>query len=165
VRGAETGLRGGRSKGKKVLVGVAVERRDHGFGRIRMAVLPTASILTLQGFLRDNVERGSTVVTDGLQAYKVASVGYTHDRIVGRDTSLPGVHRVAALLKRWLLGTHQGSVDQAHLPAYLDEFVLRFNRRPSRSRGLLFYRLLQLAVGWLGVLTFVTGLGFDLLAS
>jgi transposase-like protein len=147
VGGEEPGLRGGRSKGKKVLVGVAVERRDHGFGRIRMAVLPTPGILILQGFLRDNVERGSTVVTDGLQAYKVASVGYTHDRIVGCDTSLPGVHRVAALLKRWLLGTHQGSVDPAHLPAYLDEFVFRFNRRPSRSRGLLFYRLLQLAVG------------------
>ena len=58
---------------------------------------------------------------------------------------LPAVHRVASLAKRWLLGTHQGSVDEAHLPAYLDEFVFRFNRRRSRSRGLLFYRVLELA--------------------
>jgi hypothetical protein len=62
------------------------------------------------------------------------------------DDLLPGVHRVAALAKRWLLGTHQGLVDVAHLPSYLNEFVFRFNRRRSRSRGLLFYRLLELAV-------------------
>ena len=48
--------------------------------------------------------------------------------------------------KRWLLGTHQGSVDEAHLQSYLDEFVSRFNRRRSRSRGLVFYRVLELAV-------------------
>ena len=59
---------------------------------------------------------------------------------------LPAVHRVASLAKRWLLGTHQGAIDDAHLPDYLDEFVLRFNRRRSGSRGLLFYRVLQLAV-------------------
>ena len=58
---------------------------------------------------------------------------------------LPSVHRVSALAKRWLLSTHQGSVDEAHLPAYLDEFVFRFNRRRSRSRGLVFYRVMQLA--------------------
>jgi hypothetical protein len=56
------------------------------------------------------------------------------------------VHRVASLAKRWLLGTHQGSADDAHLTSYLDEFVFRFNRRRSRSRGLLFYRVLELAV-------------------
>lgn len=60
---------------------------------------------------------------------------------------LPGVHRIASLAKRWLLGTHQGSVDPAHLQAYLDEFVFRFNRRRSRSRGLVFHRVLELAVG------------------
>ncbi len=57
------------------------------------------------------------------------------------------MHRVASLCKRWLLGTHQGSVDEAHLPAYLDEFTFRFNRRRSRSRSMLFYRLLELAAG------------------
>jgi len=56
------------------------------------------------------------------------------------------VHRVASLAKRWLLGTHQGSVEVAHLVSYLNEFVFRFNRRRSRSRGLVFYRVLQLAV-------------------
>ncbi len=59
---------------------------------------------------------------------------------------LPGVHRVASLVKGWLLGTHQGSVDEAHLQSYLDEFVFRFNRRRSRSRGIVFYRVLELAV-------------------
>ena len=60
---------------------------------------------------------------------------------------LPAVHRVASLTMRWLLGTHQGSVEDAHLPSYLNEFVFRFNRRRSRSRGMLFYRVLELAVG------------------
>jgi hypothetical protein len=56
------------------------------------------------------------------------------------------VHRVASLAKRWLLGTHQGSVDETHLQSYLDEFCFRFNRRPSHRRGLVFYRVLELAV-------------------
>jgi hypothetical protein len=60
---------------------------------------------------------------------------------------LPNVHGVASLAKRWLLGTHQGSVDQAHLQSYLDEFVFRFNRRASRSRRLVFHRVLEFAVG------------------
>ena len=59
---------------------------------------------------------------------------------------MPRVHRVAALLKRWILGTHQGSVSDKHLDYYLDEFTFRFNRRHSEARGLLFYRLLQQAV-------------------
>ena len=53
---------------------------------------------------------------------------------------------MASLLKRWLLGTHQGAVSREHLDYYLDEFTFRFNRRTSRSRGKLFYRLLQQAV-------------------
>ena len=77
---------------------------------------------------------------------------HDHERTVmlGSDTpahvSMAGVHRVAALLKRWILGTHHGSVQPEHLDAYLDEFVFRFNRRSSASRGMLFYRLLQQAV-------------------
>lgn len=59
---------------------------------------------------------------------------------------LPRVHRVASLLKRWLLGTHQGAVSHEYLDYYLDEFTFRFKRRTSRSRGKLFYRLLQQAV-------------------
>jgi transposase-like protein len=147
VGGEEAGVNGRARGTKKSLVGIAVERHDQGFGRARMAVLPNASTESLRAFLHDHVEPGSTVVTDGLQAYRTAAAGYRHERVIGSETSLPGVHRVASLVKRWLLGTHQGSVDEAHLPGYLDEFVFRFNRRPSRSRGLLFYRLLQLAVG------------------
>jgi transposase-like protein len=150
--GEEPGLRGGRQKGKKSLVGVAVERREpKGLGRCRMAVLTDASTESLRAFLADHVEPGSTVFTDGWQPYRAATAElYTHERLVVPRTQaarlLPGVHRAASLVKRWLLGTHQGSVDEAHLPSYLNEFVFRFNRRPSRSRGLLFYRVLELAV-------------------
>lgn len=152
IGGEEPGLRGGRQKGKKSLVGVAVERHEpKGFGRCRMAVLPDASAVSLRAFLIDHVEEGATVVTDGWASYPPATASlYTHRPLVvpgpQAARSLPGVHRVASLAKRWLLGTHQGSVDEAHLPNYLDEFVFRFNRRPSRSRGLLFYRVLELAV-------------------
>ncbi len=56
---------------------------------------------------------------------------------------MPAAHRVASLLKRWILGTHQGSVAMWQMPFYLDEFVFRFNRRNSRRRGLVFYRMFQ----------------------
>ena len=71
----------------------------------------------------------------------------TRPRGPTQGSSLPAVHRVASLAKRWLLGTRQGSVEEAHLPAYLNEFVFRFNRRNSRSRGMLFYRVMELAAG------------------
>ena len=91
--------------------------------------------------------------TDGSAAYRsLSGLGYEHQRTVmlGSDVpahvSMAGVHRVASLVKRWILGTHHGSVQPGHLDAYLDEFVFRFNRRTSSSRGMLFYRLLQQAV-------------------
>jgi hypothetical protein len=71
---------------------------------------------------------------------------FTPGSIPPAHVTLPGVHRVASLLKRWLLGTHQGAVKPVQLDCYLDEFVFRFNRRTSRSRGLLFYRLLEQVV-------------------
>lgn len=153
IGGDELGLSGGRAKGKKALVGVAVERIEpRGFGRCRMALLADASAESLRAFLLDNVEPGATVITDGWQPYRPATRDlYIHNRVrgaAGRQASqlLPGVHMVASLAKRWLLGTHQGAVERAHLASYLDEFVFRFNRRRSRSRGLVFYRVLQLAV-------------------
>ena len=153
IGGKEPGLRGGRQKGKKVLVAVAVEREQpKGFGRCRMAPIPDASAETLRAFLLENVEPGAKVITDGWGSYPGATKDlYVHEPLKGasgQDASklLPGVHRVASLAKRWLLGTHQGSVEQAHLAAYLDEFVFRFNRRRSRSRGLVFYRVIELAV-------------------
>ncbi len=157
IGGEEPGLRGGRARGKKVLTGIAVEVREpKGIGRCRMAPLADASAASLHAFVTDYVEPGATVITDGWQGYRgLEKLGYTHDRRSQRAARarqedpgelLPAVHRVASLAKRWLLGTHQGSVDDAHLTSYLNEFVFRFNRRRSRSRGMVFYRVLELAV-------------------
>ena len=157
IGGAEPELRGGRARGKKVLTGIAVEVREpKGLGRCRMAPLVDASAASLHGFVTDHVEPGATVITDGWQGYHgLDRLGYVHDRRSQRaargrgddaDKLLPAVHRVASLAKRWLLGTHQGSMDDAHLNSYLNEFVFRFNRRRSRSRGMVFYRVLELAV-------------------
>jgi transposase-like protein len=157
IGGEEPGLRGGRAKGKKSLVGVAVELKEpRGYGRCRMAILADASAASLHPFVTEHVEPGATVITDAWQGYTgIDKLGYTRDRRSQRAARargdnpgelLPGVHRVASLAKRWLLGTHQGSVDDAHLQSYLNEFVFRFNRRRSRSRGLLFYRVLELAM-------------------
>ncbi len=158
IGGDEPGLRGGRAKGKKVLTGIAVEvGAPKGIGRCRMAVLADGSAESLNPFVTGAVEPGSTVITDAWQGYSgLEGLGYTRERrsqraarARGEDPGelLPAVHRVASLAKRWLLGTHQGSVDEAHLPAYLNEFAFRFNRRRSRSRGLVFYRVLELAAG------------------
>lgn len=150
--GQEPGLRGGRQKGKKVLVAVAVERLEpSGFGRCRMAPIPDASGESLGSFLKENVEPGARVITDGWPSYPPATRKlYVHEPLTGASGAeasklLPGVHRVSSLAKRWLLGTHQGSVDEQHLTGYLNEFVFRFNRRRSRSRGLVFYRVIELA--------------------
>jgi transposase-like protein len=158
IGGEEPGLRGGRARGKKVLVGIAVEVREpRGLGRCRMAVLADGSASSLLPFVTGHVEPGARVITDAWQGYRgLEKLDYTHDRrsqraarARGEDPAelLPAVHRVASLAKRWLLGTHHGSVDDAHLAGYLNEFVFRFNRRRSRSRGLLFYRVLELAIG------------------
>jgi transposase-like protein len=158
IGGEEHGLRGGRQPGKKVLTGIAVQVSEpKGIGRCRMAVLADASGASLGPFVAGSVEPGSRVITDGWVGYNgLAGRGYDHERRNqkaaarrGEDPGelLPAVHRVASLCKRWLLGTHQGSADPAHLQAYLNEFVFRFNRRHSRSRGMLFYRVLDLAAG------------------
>jgi transposase-like protein len=157
IGGFESGLPGGRAPGKKVLVGIAVEVHEpRGLGRCRMRPLADTSADSLHAFVRDHVEPGAKVITDAWQGYHgLDKLGYVHDRrsqrafrARGEDPHqlLPATHRVASLAKRWLLGTHQGSVDRPHLPAYLDEFVFRFNRRHARSRGMLFYRVLELAV-------------------
>ena len=157
IGGLESGLSGGRARGKKVLTGIAVEVREpKGFGRCRMLPLADASSASLHAFVKDHVEPGARVITDGWEGYRgLEKLSYVHDRrsqraarARGEDPGelLPGVHRVASLVKRWLLGTHQGSVDNAHLTSYLNEFVFRFNRRRSHSRGLVFYRVLELAV-------------------
>jgi transposase-like protein len=151
--GAEEGVRG-RMVVNKLLIVIAVEQVGRqGLGRIRMRHVPDASADSLQGFVEEAIEPGSVVTTDGWLGYdRLQARGYKH-RIIflkGRKESaadlLPRVHRVVALLKRWLLGTHQGAVSVDHLEYYLDEFTFRFNRRKSKYRGKLFYRLVQQSV-------------------
>jgi transposase-like protein len=119
-----------------------------------MRVIPDATSTTLREFLLANIEPGAVVISDSLGSSSAAcGEDYRHKPFNVRASGLPahvplpGVHRVASLAKRWLLGTHQGAVEADHLQAYLNEFCFRFNRRHSRARGLLFYRLMQLAVG------------------
>jgi transposase-like protein len=147
------GKRGRGAENKRIIV-IAVEIIEpKGFGRVRMQQIDSPSAENLFAFITKNVERGSEVRTDSWTGYtNLSKLGYIHKKINVSDSgdpahvSLPGVHRVASLLKRWLLGTHQGSVSTKHLAYFLDEYTFRFNRRKSTSRGMLFYRLLQQAV-------------------
>jgi transposase-like protein len=143
----------GRETYWKVPIVVAAEEVGRGIGRIRLRQIPDCSGDSLEAFIKEVVEPGSTIHTDGWSSYRgLPKLGYVHQvaNISGSGYDahelLPRVHRVIALLKRWLLGTHQGGVSAEHLDYYLDEFTFRFNRRRSRSRGMLFYRLLQQAV-------------------
>ena len=142
----------GRRRGNKALVVIGAEVRGTATGRIRVARVRDASHVSLARFITTNIAPGATLRTDGWPAYPTATVGYVHQPVSIRGAAetaselLPHVHRTASLLKRWLLGTHQGAVEPAYLDFYLDEFTFRFNRRNARSRGLLFYRLLEQAV-------------------
>jgi len=118
-----------------------------------MQRIPDASKDVLTDFVLDHVARGSEVHTDGWKGYNgVGEHRFSHIATNIKASgdpahvAMPEVHRVASLLKRWLLGTHQGAVSHDQLDYYLDEFTFRFNRRHSRHRGLLFYRLLEQAV-------------------
>lgn len=143
-----------RGDTKKAIVVVAAEVRGEGTGRIRLKRVQDLLGSTLTGFVQSVVAPGSEIVADGWRGYNdLPEMGYAHQPTTlmnkGREASnvvLPRVHRVAALLKRWLLGIHQGRVSRKHLDYYLDEFAFRFNRRFSTQRGMLFYRLLQQAV-------------------
>lgn len=153
VGGVEHGGKHGRGTAKSVVV-IAVEVKEPvGFGRARMRHVSDASAASLMPFVCDVVAPGSVVRTDGWSGYlDLATHGYTHEKTVlstsedAAHVSMPGVHRVASLLKRWMLGTHQGSISTAHLQSYLEEFTFRFNRRSSLSRGLVFRRLLEQVV-------------------
>ena len=150
IGGLEEGRRG-RGIERKALVVIAAQEDGAAIGRIRLKRIPDASRKELHGFIRDTIDPGSVVRTDGWAAYG-AMKNYQQGLVVVRThkenaiTLLPRVHRVASLLKRWILGTHQGSISSVHLEYYLDEFTFRFNRRHSASRGKLFFRLMQNAV-------------------
>lgn len=150
--GLEEGVRG-RQTERKSLIAIAAQEDGAGIGRIRMKIIPDASASSLMAFLAEAVEPGSAIHTDGWLGYEPASSkGYAHrvTFLKGKEdppsTLMPRVHRIASLLKRWILRTHQGAVSHEHLAYYLDEFTFRFNRRRSRNRGKLFYRLVQQAV-------------------
>lgn len=153
VGSIEHGGKRGRGTAKSVVV-IAVEILEPvGFGRLRMRHIPDTSGASLVAFVRDVVTPGSSVHTDGWRGYNnLPQYGYTRQQTVQSSSgdpahvSMPGVHRIASLLKRWILSTHQGSVTPDHLQSYLEEFTFRFNRRASRSRGLVFRRLLEESV-------------------
>lgn len=149
IGGLEEGLRG-RQIERKTLVVIAAQEDGKGTGRIRMKRIPDASANSLHAFIREAVEAGSTVHTDGWDGYNgLETAGYKHKVTIlkrQKDSAsemMPRVHRAASLVKRWLMGTHQGAVSHDHLDYYLDEYTFRFNRRTSRHRGKLFYRLVQ----------------------
>jgi transposase-like protein len=152
IGGLEEGLPG-RLNLDKALIVVAAQEDGPGIGRIRMRKIVDASAASLVPFLQDSVEPGSVIHTDGWLGYlPVESKGYQHEVTVLKGKKkppselMPRVHLAISLLKRWLMGTHQGAVSHKHLDYYLDEFTFRFNRRRSRNRGKVFFRLAQQAV-------------------
>lgn len=150
IGGVRAGKRGRGAEGK-TLVLIAAQAAEKGIGRIRLKQIADASGTSLESALLTMAQPGSKIRTDAGQGYTgLKALGYDHQVIresldVGKNL-LPLVNRVAALIKRWLLGTHQGAVHFSHLDYYLDEYTFRFNRRTSRSRGLLFYRLIDQAI-------------------
>jgi len=169
IGGLEEGLRG-RQMERKTLVVIATQVDGKRIGRIRMQQIPDASSTSLHSFICSAIEPGSIVHTDGWDGYNgIEADGYRRKVTILKNSKkpanelMPRIHRVASLLKRWLMGTHQGAVSHAHLDYYLDEYTFRFNRRLSSHRGKLFYRLLQQAaqVGhteYQGIIKHVRGL-------
>lgn len=147
--GVKAGKRGRGALGK-ILILVAVEDKGKAdIGRIRITIIPDATTTSLGKAIESMIEPGSTIRTDEFKSYpSITKHGYKHIAVKSGvtepgDDPTPLVHRIASLLKRWLLGTHHGRVEEIHLASYLNEFVFRFNRRKSRSRGKLFLRLVQ----------------------
>jgi transposase-like protein len=148
----EQGMSGRETVGKAI-VAIAVEKDGRGFGRLRLRRIQDVSADSLMAFVRSAVVPGATIQTDGWNGYSgLAAFGYRHHVTVisaspdPAHVVMPRVHKVASLLKRWLMGTLQGGIQHQHLDYYLDEFAFRFNRRRSKARGMLFYRLAQQAV-------------------
>ena len=134
VGGREPGLKGGRRHGKKTLVGVAIEVRGRGSGRLRLQILADASKDSLGPFATATTAPKAIVHTDGLASYRtLAKLGYDHrprpqHTATPDEQLLPRAHRAISNLKAWLHGTHRDVSDQ-HLHVYLDEYVFRHNRR------------------------------------
>jgi transposase-like protein len=158
--GIESGAgKKGRGTKSKTLVVVATECIGKQIGRVRFKCIGAATSENLIPFIQDNVAQGSSIITDGWNGYtslplmeEGKDTGYIHQvkTVSGSGSQahelLPHVHLVDSLIKRWLMGAHQGKVSPKHLPYYLDEFAFRFNRKLSTFRGKLFYRLTQQSV-------------------
>jgi transposase-like protein len=145
VGGRKSGKRGRGAEGKALVVIGVEDKSPNGIGRIRLNHVADASAESLGDFVQEMIERGSIVRTDDWLGYaRLPTLGYRWEVLQPVELKLP--HLVASLLKRWLLGTYQGAVRPSHLAYYLDEFTFRFNRRTSRQRGKLFYRLVQQAL-------------------
>ena len=149
VGGSQPGKRGRGAEGRELILIAVEDKGEQGIGRIRLNHISDASSHSLVTAIKETVVKDSTIRTDGWKGYSaVKNNGYKHI-VVNHHEDEPGedptplAHRIASLLKRWLLGTHQGGQQFTHIHYYLDEFVFRFNRRNSRSRGMLFYRLVQ----------------------
>ncbi len=145
----ETGVATGRQIVSKALLVIAAEVSGKGIGRIRMQKIPSFDRKSLHKFIQESIEEGSTVCTDGLKSYREMP-GYKHDRKVQKmqekgKVLLSRAHLAISLFKRWMLGTLQGGVPHKYLEDYLNEFVFRFNRQKSATRGKLFLRLAQQA--------------------
>lgn len=151
VGGKKPGKRGRGAEGKQLVLIAAQENGLKRIGRIRLFVIPAASAASINKAVEQMIEPGTLIKTDGWKGYEdLKKNGYTHEIVreeatVGGDL-LPACHRVASLFKRWLLGTLQGGAGHKNLQYFLDEYTFRFNRRTSKSRGMLFYRLIQQAV-------------------
>jgi transposase-like protein len=149
IGGEKPGKRGRGAEGKSLVL-IAAQEDGRRVGRIRLGRVQDASAGSLEPSIVEAVEPGAIIHTDGWSGYSgLKARGYRHEIVrssasVGEEL-LPLAHRVSSLLKRWLIGTHQGSVSHEHLDYYLDEFMFQFNRRTSRYRGKLFYRLVQQA--------------------
>ena len=152
IGGKAEGGKPGRGSENKTLVAVTVELDGKKLGRIRLQIIKDASFESWCSFITENIEQGSKIVSDswtGLSRIETKGykrVVYKQSAASCKEEMLPHVLLVISLLKRWLLGTHQGAVDPKYLQAYLDEYAFRFNRRKSAKRGLLFYRLLENAM-------------------
>lgn len=152
IGGERSGKRGRGAAGKSLVV-IAAEKahQGHGIGRIRLQRVLNAAGESLEPAVQTMIEPGAQVHTDSWRGYNGLTALRYHHKVIRPnpdlgDNLLPLANRVASLLKRWLLGTHQGAVQSSHLDYYLDEYTFRFNRRTSKSRGLLFYRLITQAV-------------------
>ena len=146
----------GGEKNKEIVL-IAAEKRGSATGRIRLKHVKNEKADQIQGFIKEVILLGSTIVSDRHQSYRsIVNQGYFLERqkkpypseeAHGDDERLlPRVGRVSSLLKRWYYGTYQGRVEKQSLQSYLDEFTFRFNRRTSGSRGLVFHRMVEAAV-------------------